>query len=125
MSVASDQLDATAATEPSPAKRRRVAAQQVREARERLISSAGTRPAFDYELLRLFAQNRLSASLVILLLVATVGFLSSLWIGAVAAGIWTSAVLVIHAIMITKCRQFLAEALGSVNLRFWRLRFVM
>ena len=124
MSVASDQLDATAATEPSPAKRRRLAARQVREARERLISTTGTRPAFDYELLRLFAQNRLSASLVILLLVATVGFLSSLWIGAVAAGAWTGAMMVIHAIMIAKCRQFLAEAQSSANLRYWRLRFV-
>ena len=93
----------------SSAKRRRAAAQHVREARDRLTSTTGTRPAFDYELLRLFAQNRLSASLVILLLVGTVGFLSSLWTGAVTAGTWTSAVLVIHAIIITKCRQFLAE----------------
>ena len=81
----------------------------MREARDRLTSTTGTRPAFDYELLRQFAQNRLSASLVILLLVGTVGFLSSLWTGAVTAGTWTSAVLVIHAIIITKCRQFLAE----------------
>ena len=81
----------------------------MREARDRLTSTTGTRPAFDYELLRLFAQNRLSASLVILLLVGAVGFLSSLWVGAITAGTWTSAVLVIHAIIITKCRQFLAE----------------
>ena len=101
----------------SPAKRRRAAAQHVREARDRLTSTTGTRPAFDYELLRLFAQNRLSASLVILLLVGTVGFLSSLWIGAVTAGAWTSAVLVIHAIIITKCRQFLAEPPSAINIR--------
>ena len=46
------------------AKRRRATAQQVRHARDRLTSTTGTRPAFDYELLRQFAQNRLSASLV-------------------------------------------------------------
>ena len=97
----------------------------MREARDRLTSTTGTRPAFDYELLRLFAQNRLSASLVILLLVGTVGFLSSLWTGAVTAGTWTSAVLVIHAVIITKCRQFLAEPPASVNIRAWRLRFIM
>ena len=56
--------------------------QRVREARDRLTSTTGTRAAFDYELLRQFAENRLSASLVILLLVGTVGFLSSLWTGA-------------------------------------------
>ena len=69
--------------------KRRLAAQYVREARDRLTSSSGTRPAFDYELLRQYAQNRLSASLVILLLVATVGFMSSIWSGALRAGAWT------------------------------------
>ncbi len=125
MSVASEHRDVAASIDTSSATRRRAAAQHVREARDRLISTTGTRPAFDYELLRLFAHNRLSASLVILLLVGTVGFLSSLWIGAIAAGTWTSAVLVIHAIIITKCRQFLAEPQGSVNLRAWRFRFIM
>ncbi len=126
MSASSDPRDVAAAPpDGSSAKRRRAATQHVREARDRLTSSTGTRPAFDYELLRLFAQNRLSASLVILLLVGTVGFLSSLWTGAVTAGTWTSAVLVIHAVIITKCRQFLNEPPSSINIRQWRLRFIM
>jgi len=83
------------------------------------------RPAFDYELLRLFAQNRLAASLVILLLVGTVGLLSSLWTGALKAGTWTSAVLMIHAIIVSKCRQFLNEPPSHVNIRSWRLRFIL
>ena len=33
--------------------------------------------------------------------------------------------LVIHAIIITKCRQFLAEPPDSINIRAWRLRFIM
>ncbi len=107
------------------AQRRRAAAQRVRDARDRLISTTGTRPVFDYELLRLFAQNRLSASLVILLLVGTVGFLSSLWTGAATAGIWTASVLMIHAVIITKCRQFLAEPQAGINIRAWRVRFIM
>src|SRR5439155_9318390 len=125
MSTANDQRDLGAPPDAASAKRRRAAAQHVREARDRLTSTTGTRPAFDYELLRLFASNRLSASLVILLLVGTVGFLSSLWTGAIQAGIWTCAVLVIHAIIITKCRQFLGEPPGTVKLRRWRLRFIM
>ena len=96
-------------TRPSK-KRRRLAAQQVREARDRLTSTTGTRPAFDYELLRQYAQNRLSASLVILLLVGTVGILSSLWTGALMAGVWTASILIIHAVFITKCSQFLHGA---------------
>src|SRR6195256_1385634 len=125
MSVHNEQRDSAASPDGSLAKRRRATAQHVRNARDRLTSTTGTRPAFDYELLRQFAQNRMSASLVILLLVGTVGFLTSIWTGAVTAGTWTSAVLVIHAIMITKCRQFLAEPSGSANIRAWRLRFIV
>src|SRR5271169_4898431 len=71
MSIAGDQRDQASAADGSSEKRRRAAAWHVREVRSRLTSSTGTRPAFDYELLRLFAQNRLAASLVILLLVGT------------------------------------------------------
>ncbi len=125
MPIPSEQPDLTALPpETSPVKRR-LAAQYVREARDRLTSSSGTRPAFDYELLRQYAQNRLSASLVILLLVATIGFLSSLWTGAVTAGAWTAAVLVIHAIMISRCRQFLNRPMAETLAKSWRLRFII
>ncbi|MFZ0195853.1 MAG: HAMP domain-containing sensor histidine kinase, partial [Pseudolabrys sp.] len=70
-------------------------------------------------------QNRLSASLVILLLVATVGFMSSIWSGALRAGAWTAAVLVIHAIMVRKCRQFLERPMSEISAPAWRLRFVV
>src|SRR3954464_15098083 len=98
MSASSEQRDVAPSPDGTSAKRRRATAQHVREARDRLTSTTGTRPAFDYELLRLFAQNRLSAWLVTLLLVATVGFLSSIWTGVITAGVWTCAVLVIHGI---------------------------
>src|ERR1700674_2228135 len=107
MSVPGDQRDvaALAATpDGSSAKRRRAAAQRVREARDRLTSTTGTRPAFDYELLRQFAQNRLSASIAIVLLAAMIGALSGLWGDALCAGLWTFGVLLIHAVMIAACR---------------------
>jgi two-component system, cell cycle sensor histidine kinase PleC len=125
MPVPGEQPDLSALPPNTSPVKRRLAAQYVREARDRLTSSSGTRPAFDFELLRQYAQNRLSASLVILLLVATIGFLSSLWTGAVTAGIWTASVLVIHAVMVTKCRQFLELPMGDVKASSWRLRFVI
>jgi len=54
---------------------RRAAAQRVREARDRLTSTSGTRPAFDSELLRQYAQTRISASFVVMLLVVASGIL--------------------------------------------------
>src|SRR5580698_618601 len=100
--------------------KRRLAIQHVREARDRLTSTSGTRPVFDYELLRQFAQNRLSGSLVILLLVITIGLLSALWTGAVTSGVWTLGALIIHLVIIRACRQFLDEAPGTINLKSWR-----
>ena len=123
--IPGEQPDLSALPPESSPVKRRLAAQYVRDARDRLTSSSGTRPAFDYELLRQYAQTRLSASLVILLLVATIGFLSSLWTGAVQAGAWTASVLVIHAVMITKCRQFLGLPMIEVVARTWRVRFIM
>jgi two-component system, cell cycle sensor histidine kinase PleC len=108
----------------TPSTSRRLATRHVREARDRLTSTSGTRPVFDYELLRQFAQNRLSGSLVILLLVVSIGLLSSLWNGGLASGVWTGGALLIHLVVIRACRQFLDEPPGTSNLRAWRLRFV-
>jgi len=118
------------AAPPAPAdkaepRRHRAAFQSVREARDRLTSTTGTRPAFDYELLRQFAQNRLSGSLVIIVLVGSIGVLSGLWTGALSAGTWTAAVLFIHLMILIVCRRFLAMPQNEADIRTWRLRFIM
>jgi two-component system cell cycle sensor histidine kinase PleC len=109
---------------PSPAQRR-LAFQHVREARDRLTSTSGTRPVFDYELLRQFAQNRVSASPIILLLIVSIGVFSGLWTGALICGVWTGGALIIHLIIVHACRQFLAETPSTANLRSWRMRFLL
>jgi len=109
----------------APQTKRRLASQHVREARDRLTSTSGTRPVFDYELLRQFAQNRISASPVILLLIVTIGLLSGLWTGALTSGVWTGGALLIHLVIIRKCRLFLDETPGTANLRSWRMRFIL
>ena len=113
------------ATPVAAAARPRSTSQRVREARDRLTSTTGTRPAFDYELLRQFAQTRISASLAVMLLVATVGFLSGLWSGPLAASLWTCSVMAVHLLIAWQCRRFLAEPQGSGNLNSWRIRFVV
>src|SRR3954467_10723132 len=118
MAIPGEQIELAVPSESSPV-RRRLAAQYVRDARDRLISTTGTRPFFDLELLRQYAQTRLSASLVILLLVGTIGFLSSLWSTAATAGAWTAAVLVIHLVITSNCRRFLAEPPSEADARKW------
>src|SRR5436189_6266406 len=69
-----------------PVNTRRAAAQRVREARDRLTSTSGTRPAFDTELLRQYAQTRMSASYVVMLLVVVTGLIFGLWMQPITAG---------------------------------------
>ncbi len=108
----------------SPATRRR-AAQHVREARDRLTSTSGTRPVFDHELLRQFARNRLSASPVILLLIVTIGLLCGPWSGGLTSGVWTAGALIIHLVIARKCRLFLDEPANPAKLRAARMQFIL
>ena len=104
---------------------RRVAAQRVREARDRLTSTSGTRPAFDRELLRQYAQTRMSASYVVMLLVVATGFLFGVWVQPITAAAWTCSMLCIHAVIMRNCVRFLAEQTSLAATRKWRTRFVL
>jgi two-component system, cell cycle sensor histidine kinase PleC len=108
-----------------PASARRAAAQRVREARDRLTSTSGTRPAFDRELLRQYAQTRISASYVVMLLVVATGALFGFWMRPILALGWTCATLCVHAAIVRACYRFLAEQPSLAATRKWRSRFVL
>src|SRR5215208_2605293 len=108
-----------------PANTRRAAAQRVREARDRLTSSSGTRPAFDRELLRQYAQTRISASYVVMLLVVATGLLCGFWMKPVSAAVWTCGMLFMQAVIIRFCGRFLAESPSLTPTGKWRTRFLL
>ncbi len=116
---------AASLTKTAPVRGRRATSQRVREARDRLTSSSGTRPVFDHELLRQYTQARLSASLVITLLVVVTGALSAFWMTPITAGIWTICVLVIHTIIMLTCRRYGAAQAPASEIRRWRMRFIL
>src|SRR3984885_3418709 len=108
MSLATtDPLATPAGPEKTAARHRRAATMRGREVRDRLTSTSGTRPAFDYELLRQYAQNRLSGALGVILLAAAIGFISVYWSSATWAGLWVAMVLAIQFASMYKCREFL------------------
>src|SRR3954464_15147176 len=72
------------------ADRRRSVVRTVREQRERLISTSGTRPEFDLELALIFARNRVSAGYALPMLVAIVAIASLLWLDTFAACVWAA-----------------------------------
>jgi two-component system cell cycle sensor histidine kinase PleC len=62
MPIPGKQPDLNALPPESSPVSRRLATQHVREARDRLTSSGETKPAFKYELLRQYTQNRISGN---------------------------------------------------------------
>src|SRR6202163_299273 len=108
MSLATtDPFATSAGPDKTAVRHRRVASMRVREVRDRLTSTSGTRPAFDYELLRQYAQNRLSGALGVILLAGAIGFISTFWSSVAWAGLWVSMVLTIQLASMVKCREFL------------------
>src|SRR3984893_17560905 len=126
MSVATtDPLAPPAGPEKTAARQRRVAAMRGREVRARLTSPSGTRPAFDYELLRQYAQTRLSGALGVILLAGAIGFISTSWSSVAWAGMWVSMVLTIQLASMVKCRDFLAQPANEAAVRRARLPLIV
>jgi two-component system, cell cycle sensor histidine kinase PleC len=105
--------------------RRLLLARSVRDARDQLTSVSGVRPAFDHELLRLYAEHRTGSSLGLFMLVAMVGGVSSLWTGGRSALLWTAIALLVHSLNVAACRRFLAEPADPPTLRRYRILFVL
>lgn len=107
------------------AERRRSVLRAVRDQRERLTSTSGTRPAFDYELLLTFAQNRISAAYALPLLIAIVSAAALLWVRPIVVVAWAGLVLSIHVAMLVLCRRYIGTAPADVSIKSWLRRFVI
>jgi two-component system cell cycle sensor histidine kinase PleC len=97
----------------------------VREARDALTSAGGIKPALDYELLRVYAEHRISASVALTLLISLVGLSSSLWTNAYKAVLWTALALTIHLMGLLACKRFLAAQPGARMQRRYRVLFTL
>lgn len=105
--------------------KRRHVSQKVREAREKLTSETGTRPAFDTELARLYAQNRYTAAYAIMALEIAVAVTMSLWLSTFTVTSWLAAVLVFHGLILWHVHRFLSPTAKPQTLRAWRQRFAL
>ena len=118
--MTSEELGITSPAEKAAAARRRDATKRVRWVRDRLTSTSGT-PAFDYELLRQFAQNRQSASLPILLLVAAGGLAEQLHrFEEVAVGAFQVAVQAVEGLQFVGSSAATLASLTSIGWRLFR-----
>src|SRR3954471_3379647 len=107
-----------------PARRRKLA-RDVRSVRERLTSSTGLERAFDYELVRLYAQSRVSASGPLFILALAVAAVSTVWIPLHNTALSLTLVVTGMALMLVLAQRFLREDPEGVALEAWRRRFVL
>jgi two-component system, cell cycle sensor histidine kinase PleC len=104
--------------------RRRRMAHEVRAAREKLTSSIGLERAFDYEFVRLFAEYRLSASMVLFGLTLAIATATTFWLPLGDLAFCFALVLSAIAFMAGMSRYFLRQNPEEVSLPEWRRRFV-
>ncbi len=108
------------------ADRRRETSRAVRDAREKLSSSSGTRPQFDYEILLGYARNRLSAFAAIVVLLTAVAATATYWVPIPFVAAWLAAALATHSLNGLTCRRFFGRTSpDNVKLSFWRRQFAL
>jgi two-component system cell cycle sensor histidine kinase PleC len=107
------------------ASQRRRLALDMRAAREKLTSSVGLERAFEYELVRIFAQYYLSATLILLVLAGAVAAAATFWVPLPLAVSWLTIMAGVLGIMTLLAQSFLKNASQDRDLPTWRRRFAL
>ena len=105
--------------------RRRGIAREMRSARERLTSQTGLERAFDYELLRHYAQYRAGAGIPLGLFAITLAVAASFWTGAAIPALWAAGVILLVTLNTLMSLRFLRADPQAIALPRWRRRFVL
>ncbi|NEU13441.1 sensor histidine kinase [Methylobacterium sp. BTF04] len=104
--------------------RRREVARDMRSARERLTSTSGLERAFDYELIRVYAQYRDGAIIPLALLGLAVAGIAALWVLPPIAVAWGLCLLASVCLSKLLTRRFLRQAPEDVSVKAWRRAFM-
>jgi two-component system cell cycle sensor histidine kinase PleC len=118
--LTAEQVQRGRGPDPAALARRKLINREVRSAREKLTSSTGLDRAFDYELVRLFAQYRLNGSAGTLMLALLVAAAASVWVPFYKTAAWFGLVGLTTGFTALLCRRFLAESSAAVRTPSWR-----
>jgi two-component system cell cycle sensor histidine kinase PleC len=105
---------------------RRRLAHEMRSVRERIASTSGLGHAFDVELLRLFAQQQISAVPLQVVLLASVTAIAAYWIDPTLIVRWVVIVLIGLAMMVATARRLLTTGLDNPQkVKSWRWYLIL
>lgn len=123
--VTAEQVQRGRGPDPSVVARRKHVSREVKSVRERLTSSTGLERAFDSELLRVFAQYRLTGSAGTLVLVIGIAAAACLWLPTMYVALWSATVLASTLIIVALSRRYLRKPADTVRLKRWRRLFTL
>lgn len=123
--VTAEQVQRGRGPDPAAVARRKLLTREVRTVRERLTSSTGLERAFDNELLRSFAQYRVSGSVGTMVLALGIAAAASLWLPIFLAASWSSAVLASSLVIVALSRRYLAKRPEDIRPMRWRRLFAL
>jgi two-component system cell cycle sensor histidine kinase PleC len=123
--VTAEQVQRGRGPDPNALARRKLVTREVKSVRERLTSSTGLVRAFDYELLRLFAQYRMNGTAGTLVLALCIAAAACLWTPINRVAPWVGAVILSSLVVVVLCRRFLAQEAGDVRIGLWRRLFAL
>jgi two-component system cell cycle sensor histidine kinase PleC len=123
--VTAEQVQRGRGPDPVAVARRKLLTREVKTVRERLTSSTGLERAFDNELLRSFAQYRISGSVGTLVLVVGIAAAACLWLPAYLVAAWSGLVLASGTLIVMLSRRYLAKSPDAVRITRWRRLFAL
>jgi two-component system, cell cycle sensor histidine kinase PleC len=118
--ISIDDVERKQAKEDRAYRQRSALTSAVKETREKLGSSAGLNRSYDFELIRLFALGRISASLIITLFSLAVACTLMIWSEPLYSAIWCVVALSSSALYAAMCQKFLSLDPDKVNIESWK-----
>ncbi|WP_406856924.1 ATP-binding protein [Alsobacter sp. KACC 23698] len=111
--------------DPIEVARRRRANRELQATREKLTSTSGLERAFDYEILRQFAETRRNAVVVMYLLTGIIGAAATVWVSAPLVLMWMALIMIAMSVSFVFTSRYLKLEPTTVAVGAWRLRFVI
>jgi two-component system, cell cycle sensor histidine kinase PleC len=104
--------------------RAKVSEAELKAVRGRLQSGSSIEPAFEHELLSIFAKNEIRAAVTMPALSVIFSLASMFWAPKHHAVIWLMLVILTKVWLLWQCGKFLADQDGAEHIAKWRRRFI-
>jgi hypothetical protein len=119
-----DMIEPNSGKNPAAFARRSALSANWRHVREKFIASGTGNRSFDVELLRLFAQSRMTSVPALAFIALSAAVMSFMWTPEVDVVVWLGIVWSCHLVSYKTARSLLEQPEAGLQVQAWRRRFV-